>query len=62
MWKNYFKIAYRSLLRYKTFSTINLLGLSIGITACLLCLIYVKNEWQYDRFHEKADRIVRVIF
>lgn len=62
MWKNYFKLAYRSLLRHKTFSAINLLGLSIGITACLICLLYVKNEWGYDRFHEKADRIVRVVF
>lgn len=62
MWKNYLKIAFRSLLRHKTFSTINLLGLSIGITICLICLLFVKNEWSYDRFHKKADRIVRVVF
>ncbi|WP_162417818.1 ABC transporter permease [Cyclobacterium roseum] len=62
MLKNYFKIAYRTLLRHKTFSAINLVGLSIGIAACLICLLFVKNEWGYDRFHKKADRIFRVVF
>jgi putative ABC transport system permease protein len=62
MWKNYLKIAFRSLLRDKTFSAINLLGLAIGITSCLVSVIYVKSEWSYDRFHEKADRTVRVVF
>ncbi|MDN3688530.1 ABC transporter permease [Cyclobacterium jeungdonense] len=62
MLKNYFKIAYRSLLRHKIFSTINILGLSIGIASCLICLLFVKNEWSYDRFHKKSDRIFRVVF
>jgi putative ABC transport system permease protein len=62
MLKNYLKIAYRSLLRNKAFSAINIAGLSMGIAACLLMGLFVLDELSYDRFHEKADRIVRVTF
>ena len=62
MIKNYFKIALRSLLRNKSFSAINIFGLTLGITTCLLILLYVQNEMSYDSFNEKADRIVRVVF
>lgn len=62
MWYNYLKLAIRNLQRNKSFVAINILGLSIGIATCLLILLYVQHEWSYDRFNEKADRIVRVVF
>jgi len=62
MLKNYFKIAIRTLLRHKTFTSINIFGLAIGISTCLLIMLFVQNELSYDRFNEKADRIVRVVF
>ncbi len=60
MIKNYLKIAWRNLLRNKSFSLINILGLSIGITTCLLIFLYVQYELGYDRYHTKKDRIVRI--
>ncbi len=60
MIKNYFKIAWRNILRNKLFSFINLIGLSIGISCCVLIFIYVQHELSYDTFNEKADRIYRV--
>ncbi|MBK1441164.1 ABC transporter permease [Parapedobacter sp. ISTM3] len=57
-----FKIAWRNLLRNRIFAAINIVGLAIGLAACLLIGLYVYDEWSYDRFHEKADRIVRVVF
>jgi putative ABC transport system permease protein len=61
MIKNYFKIAWRNLLRNKAFSFINITGLAFGLTCCLLLVLYLQHELSYDRFHSKADRIVRVI-
>ena len=58
----YFKIAFRNLKRHRLFSAINILGLTIGMATCMLIMLYVKNELSYDRFNEKADRIVRVVF
>jgi putative ABC transport system permease protein len=60
MIKNYFKVAIRNILKYKFYSAINILGMTIGITACLLIIIYVADELSYDRFHEKADRIYQL--
>ena len=62
MLKNYIKIAFRNLLRNKSFSVINIAGLAIGISTCLLLMLYVENELSYDRFNKKADQMVRVIF
>lgn len=62
MWKNHFTLALRNLLRSKTFSAINILGLAIGMATCLVILLFVKSELGYDGFHENADRIVRVVF
>jgi putative ABC transport system permease protein len=62
MSKNHLKIAIRSLLRNKMFTAINIFGLAIGISTCLLIMLFVQNELSYDRFNEKADRIVRVVF
>lgn len=61
MLKNYFRIAYRSLLRNKAFSIINISGLALGLCCCLLLSLYLQHELSYDRFHSKAHRIVRVI-
>ncbi len=61
MFKNYLKISIRSLLRYKVYSLINLLGLAIGIACCLLILLYVQYELSFDRYHENADRIYRTV-
>ncbi len=60
MLKSYFKIALRNLARHRLYSTVNIAGLTIGITACLLIGFYVWNELSFDRFHNNADRIVRV--
>lgn len=62
MIKNYLKTAWRTLLGQRVFSAINVAGLAIGMAACLLIGLFVLDEWSYDRFHEKADRIVRVVF
>lgn len=61
MIKNYFKTAWRNLLRNKGFSLINITGLAFGLTCCLLLVLYLQHELSYDRFHSKAARIVRVI-
>ena len=62
MIRNYLKIAFRNLWRNKTFTAINIFGLALGISTCLLIMLFVQNEWSYDRFNAKADRIVRVVF
>ncbi|HVX48537.1 MAG TPA: ABC transporter permease [Chitinophagaceae bacterium] len=62
MFKNYFKIALRNLMRDKAFSAINILGLALGMATCLLITLYVQNELGYDRYNSNADRIVRVTF
>jgi len=62
MFRNYLKIAFRNLWRHKAFSVINIFGLAVGIATCLVIMLFVHNEWSYDRFNKKADRIVRVIF
>lgn len=62
MLTNYIKIAWRNLIRNKAFSAINIVGLAIGLATCLLITLFVLDELSYDRFNEKADRMVRVIF
>lgn len=59
MFKNYLKIALRNMQRYKGYSIINIAGLAIGMTCCLLILFYVNQELNYDRFHKNAHRIYR---
>jgi putative ABC transport system permease protein len=60
MFSNYLLIAWRTLLRDKLFAALNIIGLAIGIVACLLIYIYVQDELSYDAHHRKADRIYRV--
>ncbi len=60
MFKNYLKTAFRSLLKNKGFTAINILGLALGLTTCLLIVFYVVDELSYDRYNVKHDRIFRV--
>lgn len=60
MFKNYFKTAYRSLVKNKFYTSINIIGLAVGIATCLLIFLYVLNEMSYDRYNVNADRIYRV--
>lgn len=50
MFKNYFKVAFRTITRHKGFSFINILGLTLGLTACLLIGLFVRDEKQFDKF------------
>ncbi|MFC0512562.1 ABC transporter permease [Mucilaginibacter angelicae] len=61
MFKNYFKIAWRNLMRNKSYATINITGLAIGIAACLLIFLVVQFETSFDNFHTNKDRIYRVV-
>jgi putative ABC transport system permease protein len=60
MIKNYVTVAIRTIMKYKMFSAINILGMTIGITSCLFIALYVSHELSYDRFHADADRIYQV--
>jgi putative ABC transport system permease protein len=62
MFRNYIKIAWRSFLRNKSFSAINILGLSIGIAVCFIISLFVQEELSYDRFNVKANEIYRIEF
>ncbi|HEV9038012.1 MAG TPA: ABC transporter permease [Puia sp.] len=59
---NFFRFTLRHFQRNKWFTVINIAGLALGIAACLVILLYVADELSYDRYNEKADRIVRVFF
>jgi putative ABC transport system permease protein len=60
MLRNYLKIALRSLLKQRVYTIINVLGLSTGITSCLLITMFVQHEFSYDKFFSKGDRIYKV--
>jgi len=61
MWRSYFKIGWRNLLKNRTTSLINIFGLSVGLISCLLIALYVQHEASFDTFQPNASRIVRVI-
>lgn len=61
MFKNYFTIAWRNLRHNKSFSSLNIVGLSIGMTCCLIIFQYVALESGFDRFHEKNEDLYRVL-
>lgn len=61
MFKNYLKIAFRSLWKQKSYSFINVMGLAIGLACCIVILVYVNHELSYDKHHDKSDRIYRVV-
>jgi putative ABC transport system permease protein len=60
MLKNYLKIAYRNFIRHKLYSFINVFGLAIGLSICMIISLWVLRELSYDRFHENANRIYRI--
>jgi len=60
MFSTYLKIAFRNLWKNKAFTAINLTGLAVGLTCCLLMVLYIQHELSYDKFQAKSDRIVRV--
>lgn len=60
MIQNYLLIAVRNLRKHVGYSTINVIGLSLGLTTCLLLVTWIRHEISYDKFHEKADRLYRV--
>jgi putative ABC transport system permease protein len=61
MFKNYLIIAFRNLFRKKGYSVINITGLAIGIASALMILLFVQDELSYDRHHENAGSIYRVV-
>jgi len=61
MLANYFKTALRNLRKYKGYSFINITGFAIGIACCILIMLWVTDELSYDAFHEKSDRLFRIV-
>ena len=61
MIKNYLKIALRTITKHKGYSFINIAGLAVGITCCLLIFLWVQDELSYDRFHENSEDIYRTV-
>ena len=61
MLTNYFKTTFRNLWKHKSHTLINVLGLSLGITACLVIFLVLRFELSFDAFHPQADRIYRIV-
>lgn len=62
MWRNYIKTAWRNLWKNRWYSLINIAGLALGMTTCLLILLFIRYELNYDKFNTRADQIARVVF
>jgi putative ABC transport system permease protein len=61
MFKNYFKVGIRNILKYKAFSFINVFGLALAMSVCMLIILMLADQLSYDQFHEKKDRTFRVL-
>ena len=61
MIKNYLKIAWRNLLNNKFSSFVNIFGLAVGLTCCMLISLYLYHEFTYDNYHKKGDRLYQVV-
>lgn len=61
MVRNYLKITLRRLVHEKGYSFLNIAGLAIGLACCILILLHLQNEWNFDAFHKKSDRIYRIV-
>lgn len=61
MIRNYFKIAFKNMRKQKMFSLINILGLTVGITCCLMIFLFIKHELSFDDFHKNGKDIYRVV-
>jgi len=62
MIRNYLKTGWRNIIKNKGTFVVNITGLALGIASCIVIMLYVSDELSYDRFNEKADEIVRVVF
>ena len=60
MFKNYINVALRNLKRQRAYSLINIIGLSVGIMACIVIVLYVQNESSYEKFYPNSENIYRV--
>src|SRR5665213_3880332 len=60
MFKNYLKTAWRTLLRNRFYSIINIAGLALGLTVGILILLWVQDEYSYDSFHKNAPNIIKL--
>src|ERR1044071_1200433 len=60
MFSNYLKTALRNFRKNKFYTSLNIIGLAIGLSTCILIMLYVHDELRYDRFHANAERIYRV--
>ncbi len=61
MFSNYFKVGIRNILKYKTFSFINIFGLAVAMSVCMLIILMLADQDRYDQFHEKKDRVYRIL-
>ena len=61
MLENYIKVSFRNIVRQKSYSLINIIGLSVGLATCLLILLWAHDEWRYDKFHKNQERIFSVM-
>jgi putative ABC transport system permease protein len=61
MFKNYFKVAWRHIIKEKFYSLINIAGLGVGLTCCILIGFFVMHELSYDNYHQKLDRTYRIL-
>ena len=60
MWRNYFKTAIRNLIKHRSNTIVNILGLSFGLAIFIALALYIQFELSFDTFHEKADRLYRI--
>ena len=60
MFENYFRIAFRNLVRHKGYTFINIAGLAIGLTCCILIVTYIINELQFEKCHQRSDHVYRI--
>ena len=61
MLQNFFKIAFRNLLKRKVYTLINIIGLATGMAVCLLIVLFIQDELSFDKFHKNGDNIYRVV-
>lgn len=61
MFNNYLKVSYRSISRHKGYSFINVMGLAVGMTCCILILLWIQEELSFDRFHQNSGNLYRLV-
>ena len=61
LFQNYLKVGVRNILKYRAFSFINVFGLSVAMSLCMLIILMLADQGRYDKFHTKGDRIYRIL-